>query len=186
MAKRWTKEEIQKLESMYNTATKEELLAAFPDRDYLSILKKASKLGIGKKKERWTEGEIEKLKRMYPYSDMDTLVKELKKTESAIKSKAKQLKLKKDPNYDGRKKNSGRANSWSDYEDAILRLHYPYGGYKKVMEELPARTASAIKNRAKKLGLTHDPNARPIWERIEEDISDIGIKRTVRVVYKKI
>lgn len=185
--KRWTKEEIVLLERYYNVSNKEQLLTLFPDRDYLSILKKASKLGINEKKSKWTDGEIEKLKRLYPISLTDTLLKEFKgKTKSAILSKAKQLKLKKLSEFDSRKVNSGRVNSWSDYEDSILKLHFPYGGYKKVMEELPVRTKNSIQNRARKLGIIHDPKLHPIWERKEEMIEDIGINRVVKITFNKL
>lgn len=186
--KRWTKEEEQLLKQHYNVSNREQLEELFPDRDYLSIMKKASKLGINDKKTKWTDVETEKLKRLYPITSMDVLLKELKgKTESAIQSKAKLLKLKKSEEYGRIRRNKGRRpDCWTPYEDSILRLHYPYGGYKKVMEELPLRTSHGIRNRANLLGIKYDPNAHPMWERKEILIEDFGANRTVKVTFKKI
>jgi hypothetical protein len=186
--KRWTEEEEQLLEQHYNISDKEQLKVLFPDRDYISIMKKASKLGINDKKTRWTDGEIEKLKRLYPITPMDILLKELKgKTESAIQSKAKLLKLKKSEEYGRIRRNKGRRpDCWTPYEDSILKLHYPYGGYKKVMEELPLRTSHGIRNRANLLGIKFDPTIHPIWERKQEIIEDIGINRVIKVTFTKL
>ena len=185
--KRWTKEETDILEKYYNISTQEEITLKLPGRDYSSIMRKASKMGIVSKRSKWTEGDIEKLKRLYPISNMKTLCMEFPdKTEQSISSKVKQLKLKKAPDYDGRKNNKGRVNTWSDYEDSILKLHYPYGGYVKVMEELPARTKQSIQNRARVLGVRNNSTIEPIWDRKVETIEDSGINRTVKVIYTKL
>lgn len=181
----WSQEETEKLQRYYNRATREDLLKLFPDRSYDSILKKANKIGVAKKST-WTEADVKILRRMYPYSTMKTLVETFEsKSESAIRSKAKILKLKKDSGFDERKENKGRANSWSNYEDSILKTHFPIGGYLRVKEHLPSRTASSIQNRAKKIGVKYDVNELSLWERIEEETLDVGINRRVKVVYKQ-
>ena len=45
---RWTKKEIDVLKGIYETTTNEDLLKIFPNRSFLSIYKKAHKLGLKK------------------------------------------------------------------------------------------------------------------------------------------
>ena len=50
MRKEWSDEETELLKEKYNTVSNEELLKLFPERTYISIYKKARKLGIYKNK----------------------------------------------------------------------------------------------------------------------------------------
>lgn len=50
MRKEWSDEETELLKEKYNTISNEELLKLFPERTYVSIYKKARKLGIYKNK----------------------------------------------------------------------------------------------------------------------------------------
>lgn len=184
MGKHWTREELQLLKKHYQSYSKDKLLSLFPERDYDQILKKANKEGLTKRG-RWSDLEIQILKRMYPYSHIETLKKEIpEKSEKAIIAKAKTLKLKKEKGY-VQTKRIKRVNSWSNYEDAILKTYFPLGGTPKVQEHIPSRSRGSIQNRAIKLGVKYDPNAFDIWERHEVNIQDFGPNRQVKVTYTK-
>lgn len=183
MGKHWTREELQLLKKHYQSYSKDKLLSLFPERDYDQILKKANKEGLTKRG-RWSDLEIQILKRMYSYSNIHTLKREIpNKSEKAIISKAKTLKLKKQKEYV--RPLQERVNSWSNYEDAILKTYFPIGGTPKVQEHIPSRSKGSIQNRAIKLGVKYDPIAFDIWERHEVNVQDFGPNRQVKVVYNK-
>lgn len=49
--------------------------------------------------------------------------------------------------------NKGWKYKWSDYEDSIIKKHYPHNGYLGVKKYLPNRNKRAIQLRASKLGI---------------------------------
>lgn len=183
--KSWTDEEVQILRDYYNKVSTEEILKMLPNRDIGSIRQKVSKAKITKRQQ-WTEAEVETLERLYPTTSPNEIVKHLnEKTVHAIRSKAKLMKLQKLPEADGRRsKYANHSRVFSEYEESVIRLYYPYGGYRRVQEELPARTKESIMLKANKMGIKYDKYAKPIWEREEEEIEDFGTKRLVVVKLK--
>jgi len=96
MSNRWTEAEILTLKSMYGKHTKRQIAEAIPTHTAGSIVMKAMKLGIVKKRTSkyspWTSGELKLLKELYPDAMKSQIILAISSHPwSSIQEKAKAL-----------------------------------------------------------------------------------------------
>ncbi|MBX3488894.1 hypothetical protein [Parvibaculum sp.] len=121
------------------------------DRSAVAISKRASDEGIMREagtgsESAWTAGEIAKLRRHYPAGGTVACLAVLPgRTRGAIRENARRL---------GLKCAGATGLAWTEDEIAVLRRHYPEGGPRACLPLLPARSARAIGEAAKRAGLT--------------------------------
>jgi len=102
---------------------------------------------------RWTKEEEEKLRELYPYKTNKEIALELKRSERAIRRKAEELGLRKDPSFFKEVCNRRKDRKpWTDKEIEILRKLYPIKATEDISRILN-RSVYAIKRMAQKLGL---------------------------------
>ncbi|GEM_PF-3454849 len=99
----------------------------------------------------WTEADILKLKRIYPVSGRAACAKAMPYRSSAsIGHMATRLKIARDVGNGG----LGGKSPWATHEVELMERLYESRGAAALMPMLPGRTASAIKGKAKFLGLS--------------------------------
>lgn len=99
----------------------------------------------------WTEADILTLKRIYPVSGRAACAKAMPYRSSAsIGHMATRLKIARDVGNGG----TGGKSPWAAHEVEIMERLYESRGAVALMPMLPGRTASAIKGKAKFLGLS--------------------------------
>ncbi|AZV43537.1 hypothetical protein BAOM_2928 [Peribacillus asahii] len=182
----WTENELSLLEENYNKVNINQLIRLLPNRTEAAIVNKAKKLKLSTtQKLKWTEEEEVKLKELFPCNTIDELLTHFSnRTSNSILAKAKEMNLKKDESHI-QKVRRKRSTNWTESEDAILRKHYPTGGYKPVNEQLPHRNAKSILSRAVKLGIKRIDKYGWNWNREVVSIEDIGHRRTVVIKFTK-
>jgi len=98
----------------------------------------------------WTNNEIERLRELYPVTPTKQLSKLIGRPVASIHSKAKKLKIKKEPLYTG--------NQWTIQMDEKLKELYETHTSKEIGAILNISYTN-IKNRASKLGLGKKTNS---------------------------
>lgn len=64
---------------------------------------------------------------------------------------------------------NGWARKWQEYEDEIIREHYPVNGWEKVHSFLPNRSREQIRARASKIGVSYLKYNRDFFEIIDTE-----------------
>jgi hypothetical protein len=100
----------------------------------------------------WTKEMIEVLKDAYPYCRLDEISEAFGVSESAIKTKAHHLKLKKAPGFA-----YASNKTWTLEEDQFLITHYPTMTERQLSNAL-GKTISSISNRRAVLKLSKEEN----------------------------
>lgn len=154
----WMTSEIRILRQHYPAGGRV-ACARLLDRSPAAIATRAREEGIARRaasgaSSAWTVTEIAALRRLYPAGGTVACLAELPgRTRGAIRENARRLGLKR----------SGAAHgAWSAEEIAVLRQHYPEGGPRACAARLPARSARAIGEAAKRAGLRRVKAGAPL------------------------
>jgi hypothetical protein len=94
----YSENELEILNSYYGKIPFKELKVLLPNKSDMSIMSKASRLGL-KYRQWWTEQEIEELKELYPITDNRELARKYGRSITSIMSLANNLDIKKSANY---------------------------------------------------------------------------------------
>jgi hypothetical protein len=140
--KRWTKEEVKILRKNYSNLSKEELEKLLPERNWMTINKKASDIGLEKDR-MWKQEEIDILKNNYNLSISELLNLLPNRTKNSIRSKLSIKNLKKDTHK----------TVWIKEEIKILKNNYGIINENQLLELLPNKTLKQIKSKVGKLKL---------------------------------
>lgn len=180
----WTQAEEERLRRLFPLGRNDELAARF-NRSRESIKKKARKLGLKKDyaggyrpyrpdpPNMWTKDDIRRLKKMYPEVPVKQVAKILKRSETAVISKAGDLGIKKKFRIDRR--------HWSKEELRFLKKNFPEMDFKTMAKKL-GRSHSAVRSRANKLGLrsvvywTEKEDALLKRQYLRSDVKDVTKK----------
>jgi len=141
--KKWTPDELDKLNELYPTESWELILKEIKRFPRAEIARMASKMKIRRENFQYTSEEIEDFKKYYCEMPTKIFIERFfpHRTESAIHSKASKLGL-------------VSRESWSDKENEILQKYYPSLSNKTIQNlYLSNRSLSAIMCQAANLGL---------------------------------
>lgn len=108
---------------------------------------------------RWTNSEIEYLEHAYGREQTSKIAQELNRTESAICSQARELRL-----PSAKRKVTLRGRRWTDAELQYLKEAYGRKPLSEIARELD-RTGEAIRKRAQQLHLHHALDAKHVASR---------------------
>ena len=141
--RRWTKEELELMDSLYSEASRGTLMAALPGRTYPAIQLRGSLRGIrridrirGVARGRWfwTHQEDDILKCGWAsgltYSEITELLPD--RSKATIQQRRMRLKL------------PSRRNCWTPEDREAIRRLYPLASWEEVFAALPGRTYPAI------------------------------------------
>lgn len=153
--KEWTDIEKSILKVIYFDFTREQILAALPNRSWSAIVSCAKKLKLKRRKDLnsyfWTKEEIKILRNNYSKLETEELIKLLpNKNHNSIYLKASRLGLVK-------------GTRWSNKELSLLKSIYPTMSKKQILEKLPNRTWNAILRRVNELGLKKEIKESKTW-----------------------
>lgn len=174
---RWSEKEDNKLREIFETSPKAEIIPHFKGRNWLSISRRAIRLGLkrssylinedrkkrGTRKDAWTKDEENLLREIYENNTKSFIIDQIKRPWKGIFARAKKLGFKRDRNIiiaemtEGGKSAPEREDFWTKKEDEILTEVYPTKRKKEIHELLKNRTWSAIRIHAIKLGVQRDP-----------------------------
>lgn len=142
----YTENEIEILKKYYPVGGYKEVQKYMPHRNKKSIQEKARTLGIKTNniKIAYSLEEKEIIRMYYPIGGASLVQEKLPSYRhlDSIRRTASDLGIK------------GTTDYYEDYEDEIIKTHYPKNGYEKVMKLLPHRDKSSIQQRANKLGVS--------------------------------
>lgn len=137
----WTKDEEDILRKYYPEEGRA-VANRLPNRNANTCVTHARLLGIKGPDNSWTKEEDAFLRKHYLLDGTEFCAAELQRTESAIRTRARILRLLRGPAHD----------FWTDEEDAIIKKFYPSEG-SKVSERLNNRSKQSCIYRARRLGL---------------------------------
>jgi hypothetical protein len=180
----WTKKEIKILKKYYSKdINHEELLKLLPDRSHEAIIGYACKLNL-KRPEAWTEDDINRLKKYYP-TDItnDELLKLFPgKTYPALVHKASRLGIRRGKRKPAPKETKNRL--WTEDELDFVKKFYYSLSKQELLELLPNRTESGLKQIIQKIGLSPRPIEGNPYKRCPP-WSDREIKTLIKYYDKK-
>jgi len=196
MAQRWSVSEDLTLKRLY-PSTKKSVLVKELDKPWISIRRRAIKLGIKrdrelrfldkvapkKRKDSWTEEDFKRLKEIFINSTKEFLVNRFpKRSWQSIRREATKLGLKRNPEIikkemiEGGKSAPPRDNFWSNPEYELLKKNYCGNSKEYLIALFPKRSWQSIRREATKLGLKRDP------EIVKRD-NIIGTKKALKEKY---
>jgi len=153
----WTKKETKILKQYYPTdISTENLLKLLPGRSHEAIVGFACKLGL-KRPEAWSADDINRLKQHYPtdISNEELLKLFPGKTYSALLHKASRLGLKRGKRKPAPKEFKSRC--WTEDELDLVKKFYYSMSKQELLELLPCRTESGLKQLIRKLKFERKP-----------------------------
>lgn len=146
----WTPEEEKYLEQHFETGNKDDIVKKL-DRTWLSIKKKAYKLGLkrqnlGKGRKAWLREEEKYLEHNFAILSKEELRKYLNRTWLSIQNRAHKLGLTR-PDF--------HQKEWTKEEDTILQRMYPRSSQEEILQKLDWDW-NAVCRRAEKIGVKRD------------------------------
>ena len=152
--RQWTDDEMQYIKDVHGHTPASEIAQKL-DRTEASIRAKAFKLQLKRapdetrlRRNQWTNAELEYLKNVYGLKPTSTIARELSRTESAVRERARRLKLK--SNW---LREHDKREPWTQQEDRIVREEFMTTPIALLSEKLN-RTETAVHDRASVLGIS--------------------------------
>ncbi len=177
----WTDENTKELQMLVGKGKSLLEICNLMNKKDVTVLKKARELNLDIKKEEqreWSNAEINRLRELSQTKKLNELVKELNRTSSSIKSKAKKLGI---SVMSDRKK-------WTDEEYKLLeKLTMNDKKTPKEIAEILGRTEDAIILKISRRGLQIQTNDKRFWTKEEETLlSDLWGTESFETIAKKL
>lgn len=172
-SKFWTQKEVSRLKRLYPMGHNSELAEMF-GRTTQSILKKARRLGVKKdwdggyrspqqSRNIWIKAEIKELRRMYLNSSNGDIAAKLNRSQQAVQTKIKKLRLLREFKEQGLiRKIKGGVNKWTDGEINILKELYLQKSREYIAKKL-GRTPNSVAMMASRSGLFTATPRKKSW-----------------------
>lgn len=162
----WSDLEIELLRDLYPDTPLEEIADQLIGRSMHAVQGMAHILGL-RRVNPWTEEEIALLRQLWPDGTLSELAGILKRSQRAIKAKARKLGWRRRPlvaanSGDHAKASASRERKskrpapqpWSEDEVKYLKYRYPTSSPEEIAKDLDNRSLASIKGKAWELGLT--------------------------------